>query len=121
MTPLSAKMGPCVCVFVCVCWLLCHFFLFGSSLLLLPARRREALNPQQRDQLFLQSCEGILEHLRRQERNLLARKRTEEFQDQRGPMPNWWEIKDTRFSSEVHRNNRSLSQCAYPSPLAGHF
>ena len=70
----------------------------------------EPLNERQRDQLFLQSCEGILEHLRRQERNLLARKRTEEFQENRGPMPNWWELKDKRFSEEVQRNNRSLNQ-----------
>ena len=71
--------------------------------------RGEHLSPQQRDRLVLDSYDGFLGELRRQEQMLLAKRRQAELDRVRGPLPYWWEMKHVEFSAEMRRQRQMLS------------
>jgi hypothetical protein len=78
---------------------------FASEMAALRERFSGAkLSAAQRDRLLMDSYDGFLSVLRRQEQFLLAQRMQTELDQSRGPAPYWWEIKDVRFSDEVRRN-----------------
>ena len=68
-------------------------------------RRKRIASAPTEDALKLEAIDLFLEQLRRKERRLIIRKREEELDKIRGPVPKWYELKDASFNGELKRHN----------------
>mmetsp|Transcript_8432 Transcript_8432/g.14118 ORF Transcript_8432/g.14118 Transcript_8432/m.14118 type:complete len:814 (-) Transcript_8432:18-2459(-) len=59
-------------------------------------------------ELIIEAYEGILTEQRRQERELLNGQRFKEYEKNRPPPEQWYEIKTGQFSKELYRNRMAL-------------
>lgn len=59
-------------------------------------------------ELVIEAYEGILEEKRQFERRVLNGQRFKEYEKNRPPQSNWYELKGGEFSKELFRNRMAL-------------
>mmetsp|Transcript_24511 Transcript_24511/g.27876 ORF Transcript_24511/g.27876 Transcript_24511/m.27876 type:complete len:494 (-) Transcript_24511:445-1926(-) len=63
---------------------------------------------QSKEKLLASTYEAILYNLRSRERELLNKKRDEQFNRHRPPNEKWWELKSEDFCEELYRNRMQM-------------
>ena len=58
--------------------------------------------------LIIEGYEGVLQHNRQNEKQVLNRERFKEYEKNRPPQKNWFEMKSSGFQKELYRNRVAL-------------
>ena len=58
--------------------------------------------------LIISAYEGVLTHNREEEKNVLNKQRFTEYEKNRPPQDNWYEMKSSGFQKELYRNRVAL-------------
>lgn len=58
--------------------------------------------------LIIQAYEGVLQEKRQLEKSILNGQRFKEYEKNRPPQNNWYELKSGEFSKELYRNRMAL-------------
>tara|TARA_B110000285_G_C15037693_1_gene570206 strand:+ start:711 stop:1229 length:519 start_codon:yes stop_codon:yes gene_type:complete len=58
--------------------------------------------------LIIEAYEGVLTHNREDEKNVLNKQRFTEYEKNRPPQDNWYEMKSSGFQKELYRNRVAL-------------
>jgi hypothetical protein len=78
-------------------------------------------DPGTKEKLVESTYEGILEELRRRERELLNKKRRTEYDTHRPPTDHWYELKTANFTPEMQRHINSLQPTEKHRRLLNHL
>lgn len=81
----------------------------------------EGLNMNEKEGLVMHTYESILDELRNREKAILNEKRAEEYERNRPPQGNWFELKSSEFTQEIHRHMSSLKPKEEHRKLLNHL